>query len=73
MLLTSFLSYIAFTGFPDAQIISDWFLSFHYTQMASTVTGSHSNRASLECGETGHLHHGRAVNKSCQYQHHVKK
>ncbi len=30
----------------------------HFTQMASTVTRSQSNRAPLGCGGTGDLHHG---------------
>ncbi len=40
---------------------SDW---FHFTQMASTVTRSQSNRAPLKCGRTGDLHHGCAADKS---------
>ncbi len=44
----------------------------HFTQMASTVTRSQSNRAPLGCGGTGDLHHGCAacsncVMLSCQY------
>ncbi len=33
----------------------------HFTQMASTVTRSQSNRAPLECGGTGDSHHGCAA------------
>ncbi len=36
----------------------------HFTQMASTVTRSQSNRAPLGCGGTGDSHHGRAADKS---------
>ncbi len=36
----------------------------HFTQMASTVTRSQSNRAPLWCGGTGDLHHGCAADKS---------
>ncbi len=36
----------------------------HFTQMASTVTRSQSNRAPLGCGGTGDLHHGCAADKS---------
>ncbi len=36
----------------------------HFTQMASTVTRSQSNRASLWCGGTGDSHHGCAADKS---------
>ncbi len=47
----------------------------HFTQMASTVTRSQSNRAPLGCGGTGDLHNGCAADKSasncvmlsCQY------
>ncbi len=46
----------------------------HFTQMASTVTRSQSNRAPLGCGGTGDSHHGCAADKSaatvmlsCQY------
>ncbi len=50
-----------------AQIISDWFLEhdneFQFTQMASTVTKSQSNRAPLGCCGTGDSH-GCAANKS---------
>ncbi len=35
-----------------------------FTQMASTVTRSQSNRAPLGSGGTGDLHHGCAANKS---------
>ncbi len=34
---------------------------FHFTQMASTVTRSQSNRAPLGCGGTGDSHHGCAA------------
>ncbi len=48
-----------------AQIISDWFLEhdneFTFTQMASTVTRSQSNRASLGCCGTRDSHHGCAA------------
>ncbi len=51
-----------------AQIISDWFLEhdkeFFFTQMASTVTRSQSNRSPLGCGGTGDSHHGCAADKS---------
>ncbi len=50
-----------------AQIISDWFLEHDnefFTQMASTVTRSQSNRAALGCGGTGDSHHGCAADKS---------
>ncbi len=50
-----------------AQIISDWFLEHDnefFTQMASTVTRSKSNRAPLGCGGTGDSHHGCAADKS---------
>ncbi len=49
-----------------AQIISDWFLEHdnEFTQMASTVTRSQSNRAPLGCGGTGDWHHGCAADKS---------
>ncbi len=52
--------------FHKAQIISDWFLKqcVHFTQMASTVTRSQSNRAPLGCGGTGDSHHGCAADKS---------
>ncbi len=47
------------------QIISDWFIEWvHFTQMASTVTRSQSNRAHLGCGGTGDSHHGCAADKS---------
>ncbi len=36
----------------------------HFTQMASTVTRSQSNRAPLGSGGTGDLHHGCAADKS---------
>ncbi len=36
----------------------------HFTQMASTVTRSQSNRANLGCDGTGYSHHGCAVDKS---------
>ncbi len=36
----------------------------HFTQMASTVTRSQSNRAPLGCGVTGDSHHGCAADKS---------
>ncbi len=36
----------------------------HFTQMASTVTKSQSNRAPLGCGGTGDSHHGCAADKS---------
>ncbi len=36
----------------------------HFTQMASTVTRSQSNRAPLGCGGTGDSHHGCAAGKS---------
>ncbi len=36
----------------------------HFTQMASTVTRSQSNRAPLGCGGTGDSHHGCADDKS---------
>ncbi len=36
----------------------------HYTQMASTVTRSQSNRAPLGCGGMGDSHHGCAADKS---------
>ncbi len=36
----------------------------HFTQMASTVTKSQSNRAPLGCGGTGDLHHGCVADKS---------
>ncbi len=36
----------------------------HFTQMASTVTRSQSNRAPLGCGGTGDSHHGCAADKS---------
>ncbi len=36
----------------------------HFTQMASTVTRSQSNRAPLGCGGTGDLHHRCAADKS---------
>ncbi len=36
----------------------------HFTQMASTVTRSQSNRASLGCGETGDSHDGCEADKS---------
>ncbi len=39
----------------------------HFTQMASTVTRSQFNRASLGCGGTGDSHHGCAADKSHQY------
>ncbi len=35
-----------------------------FTQIASTVTRSQSNRALLGCGGTGDSHHGCAVDKS---------
>ncbi len=35
-----------------------------FTQMASTVTRSQSNRAPLGCGGTGDSHHGYSANKS---------
>ncbi len=35
----------------------------HFTQMASTVTRSQSNRAPLGCGGTGDWHHGCAADK----------
>ncbi len=51
-----------------ALIISDWFSWtwqwVHFTQMASTVTRSQSNRAPLGCGGMGDLHHGCAADKS---------
>ncbi len=50
-----------------AQIISDWFLehdNVHFTQMASTITRSQSNRVPLGCGGTGDLHHGCVADKS---------
>ncbi len=50
-----------------AQIISDWFLehdNVHFTQMASTITRSQSNRAPLGCGGTGDLHHVYVADKS---------
>ncbi len=36
----------------------------HFTQMASTVTGSQSNRAPLGCGGTRDWHHECVVDKS---------
>ncbi len=36
----------------------------HFTQMASTVTRSQSNRAPLGCSGTGDSHHGCAADKS---------
>ncbi len=36
----------------------------HFTQMASTVTRSQSNRAALGCGGTGDSHHGCEADKS---------
>ncbi len=36
----------------------------HFTQMASTVTRSQSNRAPLGCGGTRDSHHGCAADKS---------
>ncbi len=36
----------------------------HFTQMASTVIRSQSNRAPLGCGGTGDSHHGCAADKS---------
>ncbi len=36
----------------------------HFTQMASTVTRSQSNRVHLGCGGTGDSHHGCAADKS---------
>ncbi len=36
----------------------------HFTQMASTVTISQSNRAHLGCGGMGDLYHGCAADKS---------
>ncbi len=45
----------------------------HFTQMASTVTRSQSNRAALGCGGKGDSYHGCAADKSaatawcCQY------
>ncbi len=36
----------------------------HFTQIASTVTRSQSNRAPFGCGGTGDLHHGCAAVKS---------
>ncbi len=36
----------------------------HFTQMASTVTRSQSNRAPFGCGGTGDSHHGCAADKS---------
>ncbi len=36
----------------------------HFSQMASTVTRSQSNRAPLACGGTGDSHHGCAADKS---------
>ncbi len=36
----------------------------HFTQMASTVTRSQSNRVPLVCGGTGDSHHGCAAGKS---------
>ncbi len=52
-----------------------WTQWVHFTQMASTVTRSQSNRAPLGCAGTGDSHHGCAVDKfifvcvmlSCQY------
>jgi len=38
--------------------------SVHFTQMASTVTRSQSNRAPWGCGGTGDSHHGCAADKS---------
>ncbi len=38
----------------------------HFTQMASTVTRSQSNRAPLGCGGTGDSHHGCAADKSTE-------
>ncbi len=37
-----------------------------FTQMASTVTRSQSNRALLGCGGTGDSHHGCAADKSAE-------
>ncbi len=55
------------TGFLNMTMV-------HFTQMASTVTRSQSNRAPLGCGGTGDSHHGCAADKSaatvmlsCQY------
>ncbi len=47
-----------------AQIISHWFLEHDNTQMASTVTGSQSNRVPLGCGGTGDSHLKCAADKS---------
>ncbi len=46
----------------------------HFTQMASTVTRSQSNRAPLGCGGTGDSHHGCAADKSAAtaWCYHVK-
>ncbi len=38
----------------------------HFTQMASTVTRSQSNRAPLGCGGTRDSHHGCAADKSAE-------
>ncbi len=38
----------------------------HFTQMASTVTRSQSNRAALGCGGTRDSHHGCADDKSAE-------
>ncbi len=48
----------------DNALVSWTWQWVHFTQMASTVTRSQSNRASLGCGGTGDLHHNCAANKS---------
>ncbi len=43
-----------------------WGRGLHFTQMASTVTRSQSNRAALGCGGTRDSHHGCADDKSTE-------
>ncbi len=46
------------------RLVSWTWPSIHFTQMASTVTRSQSNRAPLGCGGTGDSHHECAADKS---------
>ncbi len=55
------------------RLVSGTWQWVHFTQMASTVTRSQSNRAPLGCGGTGDSHHGCAADKSAAtaWRYHV--
>jgi len=53
------------TGFSNHLRLVSWTWQWvHFTQMASTVPRSQSNRVSLGCGGTGDLYNGCADDKS---------